>query len=202
MRYFKNIKDIYPKYDKFGNYFILTKKIERDNDNENFDSEFELSYFGLVEDTSYEINKEFLVLLNGDGELVMSNSNSMLRHYKPYLDSSNGEVLMSGLGLGIILLPLLLDNRVTKIDIVEKDIDIIDYVYVKRLKKLDINNKLNIINDDIFTFKTTNTYDYILLDTWVTPNETSISEANTLKLKFTSKLKSGGSIDVPILDFN
>lgn len=202
MRYFKNIKDMYPKYDKFGNYFILTKKMERDNGNENFDSEFELSYSGLVEDTTYETNKEFIALLNKNGDLIMSNHNLMLRHYKPYLDSLNGEVLISGLGLGLLLLPLLEDIAVTKIDIIEMDMDIIDYVYINRLKKLDINNKINIINHDIFTFETTNTYDYILLDTWSSPDETSISEANILKLKFTSNLKSGGSIDVPILDFN
>jgi hypothetical protein len=143
MRYFKNIKNHYQKFDKFGNYFILTKKIERDLINENFDYEFELKYSGLVENVSYEENKEFICLLDSAGEFIMSNSNSMLKILKPYLDEFNGEVLISGMGLGVLILPLLNDDTVTKIDIVEKDLDIINYVYTNRLENLDINNKIN-----------------------------------------------------------
>jgi hypothetical protein len=76
MRYFTNIKNIYPKFDKFGDFLLLTKKVERDYDNENFDQEFELSFSGLVENTTYEGNKEYCYLLNNDGKFILSNSNS------------------------------------------------------------------------------------------------------------------------------
>ena len=201
MRYFKNIKDIYPKYDKFGNYFILTKKIERYNGNENFGSEFELSYSGLVEDTTYETNKEFIALLNKNGDLIMSNHNLMLKICKPYLDEFNGEVLISGMGLGVLILPLLNDVTITKIDIVEKDLDIINYVYTNRLENLDVSNKINVINEDIFTFAPTNNYDYILLNHWSTPDNNTLSEVSLLQSKFTNNLKENGNIRVPILDF-
>lgn len=201
MRYFKNIKNYFPKFDKFGNYFILTKKIERDLMNENFDYEFELSYSGLVENTSYEENKYFISLLNSEGKLLMSDSNSMLKICKPYLDAFNGEVLISGMGLGVLILPLLNDVTITKIDIVEKDLDIINYVYNNRLENLDISNKINVINEDIFTFTTTNNYDYILLNHWVTPDNNTLSEVSSLQSKFTSNLKENGGIGVPILDF-
>jgi hypothetical protein len=201
MRYFKNIKNHYQKFDKFGNYFILTKKIERDSLNENFDYEFELKYSGLVENVSYEENKEFICLLDSVGEFIMSNSNSMLKIYKPYLDEFNGEVLISGMGLGILILPLLNDDTVTKIDIVEKDLDIINYVYTNRLENLDINNKINVINDDIFTFTTTNNYNYILLNHWVKPDDITLTEVSSLQSKFTNNLKENGTIRTPILDF-
>jgi hypothetical protein len=201
MRYFKNIKNHYQKFDKFGNYFILTKKIERDLINENFDYEFELKYSGLVENVSYEENKEFICLLDSVGEFIMSNSNSMLKIYKPYLDDFNGEVLISGMGLGILILPLLNDDNVTKIDIVEKDLDIINYVYTNRIKNLDISNKINVINDDIFTFTTTNNYDYILLNHWVKPDDITLTEVSSLQSKFTNNLKENGTIRTPILDF-
>lgn len=201
MRYFKNIKNHYQKFDKFGNYFILTKKIERDLINESFDYEFELKYSGLVENFSYEENKEYICLLDSAGEFIMSNSNSMLRIYKPYLDEFNGEVLISGMGLGILILPLLNDDTVTKIDIVEKDLDIINYVYTNRIENLDISNKINVINDDIFTFTTTNNYDYILLNHWVKPDDITLTEVSSLQSKFTSNLKENGTIRTPILDF-
>lgn len=201
MRYFKNIKNHYQKFDKFGNYFILTKKIERDLINENFDYEFELKYSGLVENVSYEENKEFICLLDSAGEFIMSNSNAMLKIYKPYLDEFNGEVLISGMGLGVLILPLINDDTVTKIDIVEKDLDIINYVYTNRIKNLDISNKINVINDDIFTFTTTNNYDYILLNHWVKPDDITLTEVSSLQSKFTNNLKENGTIGTPILDF-
>jgi len=201
MRYFKNIKNHYQKFDKFGNYFILTKKIERDLINENFDYEFELKYSGLVENVSYEENKEFICLLDSDGKFIMSNSNAMLKICKPYLDEFNGEVLISGMGLGVLILPLINDDTVTKIDIVEKDLDIINYVYTNRIKNLDISNKINVINDDIFTFTTTNNYDYILLNHWVKPDDNTLTEVSSLQSKFSNNLKENGTIGTPILDF-
>jgi hypothetical protein len=200
MRYFTNIKNIYPKFDKFGDFLLLTKKVERNYDNENFDQEFELSFSGLVEDTAYESNKEYCYLLNKNGEFIMSNSNSMLKFYKPYLDEINGEVLIFGLGLGVIILPLLNDPSITKIDVVEIDLNMIDYVYEKRIKSLDINNKINIINQNVFNHTTTNTYDYILMDIWSEIKSNTNEEINFLINKFTPNLKENGKIQITILN--
>ena len=200
MRYFTNIKNIYPKFDKFGDFLLLTKKVERNYDNENFDQEFELSFSGLVETTTYENNKEYCYLLNNDGKFILSNSNSMLKFYKPYLDEINGETLFFGLGLGLLILPLLNDPSVTKIDIVEIDTNVIDYVYNKKIKPLDINNKINIINQNAFNFTTTNTYDYILIDIWSEKNQSVINDMNFLKDKFITNLNENGAIRLPLLD--
>jgi spermidine synthase len=200
MRYFTNIKNIYPKFDKFGDFLLLTKKVERNYDNENFDQEFELSFSGLVENTTYENNKEYCYLLNNDGKFILSNSNSMLKFYKPYLDEINGETLFFGLGLGLLILPLLNDPSVTKIDIVEIDANVIDYVYNKKIKPLDINNKINIINQNAFNFTTTNTYDYILIDIWSEKNQTAINDMNFLKDKFITNLNENGAIRLPLLN--
>ena len=200
MRYFTNIKNIYPKFDKFGDFLLLTKKVERNYDNENFDQEFELSFSGLVENTTYENNKEYCYLLNNDGKFILSNSNSMLKFYKPYLDEINGETLFFGLGLGLLILPLLNDPSVTKIDIVEIDTNVIDYVYNKKIKPLDINNKINIINQNAFNFTTTNTYDYILIDIWSEKNQTAINDMNFLKDKFITNLNENGAIRLPLLN--
>jgi hypothetical protein len=200
MRYFTNIKNIYPKFDKFGDFLLLTNKVERNYDNENFDQEFELSFSGLVENTTYENNKEYCYLLNNDGKFILSNSNSMLKFYKPYLDEINGETLFFGLGLGLLILPLLNDPSVTKIDIVEIDTNVIDYVYNKKIKPLDINNKINIINQNAFNFTTTNTYDYILIDIWSEKNQSVINDMNFLKDKFITNLNENGAIRLPLLD--
>jgi hypothetical protein len=200
MRYFTNIKNIYPKFDKFGDFLLLTNKVERNYDNENFDQEFELSFSGLVENTTYENNKEYCYLLNNDGKFILSNSNSMLKFYKPYLDEINGETLFFGLGLGLLILPLLNDPSVTKIDIVEIDTNVIDYVYNKKIKPLDINNKINIINQNAFNFTTTNTYDYILIDIWSEKNQSVINDMNFLKDKFITNLNENGAIRLPLLN--
>jgi hypothetical protein len=201
MRYFKNIKNLYPRFDKFGNFFILTKKIHRDLLNDNFDVEFELSYSGLVENTTYDENNEYIDLVTKDSNFTISNSLQTLKSYKQYLDSFYGDVLISGLGLGVLILPLLDDVTITKIDIVESDASIINYVYTNRLKNLDGFNKINIINGDIFTININNNYDYILLNNWVKYDNNTLSEVETLKTKYTPNLKENGKIDAPILGF-
>lgn len=199
MRYFKNIKNIYPKFDKFGNNIILRKKTERNDQDENFNLTFELSYSGLVEDISYEENKEYVVLLKTEGDYIISNSNDILKMYKPYLDELNGDILIFGLGLGILILPLLEDSTINNIDVIELDVDMINYVYTNRISGLDTFNKLNVINDNAFTYNTNNMYDYILIDIWSDINSTVINDANTLKDKFTQNLNQNGKIGIPIL---
>jgi spermidine synthase len=102
--------------------------------------------------------------------------------------------------LGLLILPLLNDPSVTKIDIVEIDTNVIDYVYNKKIKPLDINNKINIINQNAFNFTTTNTYDYILIDIWSEKNQTAINDMNFLKDKFITNLNENGAIRLPLLN--
>lgn len=66
-----------------------------------------------------------------------------------FLNNANGNVLIGGLGIGLIIFPLLNDESIKSITVVELDKGLIDIVG-PIIKEYDINNKVKIINADIF----------------------------------------------------
>lgn len=116
------------------------------------------------------------------GECIMSNTPMEKRTNREVINKANGDVLIAGLGLGLILLPIQEKENVKSITVVEKSNDIIKLVG----NQLDLNNKVKIINDDIFTYESklsNNTkFDTIYFDIWNEINKT-IYEEQMLYLK-------------------
>lgn len=86
--------------------------------------------------------------------------NNFQNFYKDILNLKFDNILVGGLGLGVV--PYLHQNTVNKIDVIENDLDNISLI--KELNYL--NNKVNIIYDDVFNFTPTKKYDLILMDIW------------------------------------
>ena len=89
---------------------------------------------------------------------------------------NNADVLIGGLGLGIV--PRWLESKSNTITIVEFSRDVINlvYDYIK-------TPKMNIIHDDIenYLINTVNNFDFIYLDTWADLDPSRLNEIVYLK---------------------
>jgi hypothetical protein len=92
---------------------------------------------------------------------------------------AHGRVFIAGLGLGMILMPMVNDPAVTHIDVIEKDQEIIDLVLPQLLAYWEKqggkayvaaiqNDFLNVIHGDVFDYKPApgTLYDSIYFDIW------------------------------------
>lgn len=102
-------------------------------------------------------------------------------------------ILCGGLGLGVV--PSLVQSFCNKIDVVELNQSNIDLIknHTKHL-----GSKVNIIQGDIKTYETSETYDVILLDIWTCDLEAFNNEKDSLIAKYTPNLNPGGLLYVPL----
>lgn len=120
-----------------------------------------------------------------DGSVVMSDTDMEKDTNWRAVRHANGNVLIAGLGLGMIVLPLLENPNVESITVIEKNPDVIKLVY-PHLK----SDKLAVINADIFEWKPEKTakYDSIYFDIWTFITTDSLPDIKKLHNKFKNKL--------------
>ena len=181
MRNYVDLNNIYYD-DKFGSHNIVleSKKIYASNTIKNF--------YGVTNE--YENYSD--VYLFENGKLVMTSTEFELLTNKPFLNNAFGDVLIFGLGLGLIVYPLLNDNIINSIKIVELSPNIISYIGNK-IKENDINNKVTIFSGDAYNYfnymNENEKYDTIYFDFWLELNENNINEITTIKDLYSPFLK-------------
>jgi hypothetical protein len=126
------------------------------------------------------------------GEGVMMSDTPMERNTNDFfIQQANGDVLIFGLGLGLIILPLLNDENVKSITVVELYQDLIDLVQ-PILRKKDLLNKLTIIQGDCFEFHKqvpkNKKWDCIYGDIWIGICVDNYEEMKILTRNFKNKL--------------
>lgn len=142
----------------------------------------------------YQGNNEFEDLKPGDYkrmlvkgscslETVMSNTPMEMKTNYDVIRKSNGNVLIAGLGLGMILLPILDREWVKHVTVVEKNPNVI-----KLIKPLIHPEKCTIFNQDIHQFKSSMRYDVIYFDIWNNICGVNWIEMKALNKKFKYKL--------------
>lgn len=96
-----------------------------------------------------------------------------------------GHVLIGGLGLGMIILPMLKNENIKKITVVEKEQDIINLIY-EHIKHFDTDDKLEVISDDIFKieFPKTLKFDTMYFDIWNNVCGDNYEQMKILKKRF------------------
>jgi len=90
-------------------------------------------------------------------ELVDAEDPRFARHYLDNLVP--GDVLVVGLGLGLTIGRLLLREDVTSVKVIEKEADVISLV-----EPAVQNDKLTIVNEDVFEWTPEGEYDTIIVD--------------------------------------
>ena len=114
-----------------------------------------------------------------DGKLLMSNTQMEINSHLEAFCRATGTVLIAGLGLGMYLYIIKDLKDVKRIIVVEKEKDIIDLI-----GKYFIDDKIEIINADIFEYETDEHFDFIWIDIWDSININNIKEMELLKKKF------------------
>lgn len=120
-----------------------------------------------------------------DGKMMMSDTAMERWSNRDFVKSANGRVFIAGLGLGLIIQPLLDKEIVTEIIVVEKYQDVIDLVQPK------FNHpKLKVICADIFEYKPVKgeLFDTIYFDIWPEISTDNLDEIKVLSNKFKNHL--------------
>ena len=111
-----------------------------------------------------------------------------------FIDNSKGDVIIFGLGIGLIVYPLLQDDDIKSITIIEIDKELIDQTSYLLLES-DTKSKLLIINQNAFQYEDNKKYDTIYFDIWPLINKEAFKEMKILSEKFSKNLKDGGWMD-------
>lgn len=126
------------------------------------------------------------------GEGVMMSDTPMERNTnKHILQKANGDVLIFGLGLGLIILPLLQKEDVKSIMVVELYQDLIDVVE-PILNKNDTTGKLTIIQGDCFDIHNhidkEKKFDCVYGDIWISIDTDNYEEMKTLTKNWKNRI--------------
>ena len=106
-------------------------------------------------------------------QCVMSNTRMEQVTNREFVMNAHGKVLIGGLGIGMILLAIQDKPEVDSILVVEKYQEVIDLIK----DQLPLNNKVTVIQGDIFEYEPKDKYNTIYLDIWNTMNDRRISSS-------------------------
>ena len=128
--------------------------------------DFELSHFEIGENNLYAMFHgipcgKFVRLLH-NGSVVMSDTDMEKRTNANFVRNAHGNVLIGGLGIGLILLAIQDKPEVEKIVVVEKHREVIDLVK----DQLPLNEKVEVVNADVWEYTPTEKFNTIYMDIW------------------------------------
>tara|TARA_Y100000992_G_C21049372_1_gene388789 strand:- start:325 stop:651 length:327 start_codon:yes stop_codon:yes gene_type:complete len=96
----------------------------------------------------------------------------------------SGDILIGGLGIGMINIPLLASDDVTSVTIIEKEQDVIDLVWADCAK----DDRFTVVCADINTWEIPegSSWDAAWFDTWLTHEEPLATYQSRLTNKYSS----------------
>lgn len=114
-----------------------------------------------------------------DGSTMMSDTDMELLSCSPIMCHATGDVLIGGLGLGLILHPILAKPEVKSVTVLELDPEVIALV----TPWLPKDERLRIVQADVFTWKPPRgtRYDAIWLDIWPDRTVDNLDEMKRLR---------------------
>lgn len=128
---------------------------------------FKLEHYTINENNLYAIIRcgipagNYIRLTNG-WDCVMSDTPMEKRTNSDFVRNAHGNVLIGGLGIGLILLAIQDKDNVEQVTVVEKNADVIELVG----KQLPLNHKVTIVNADVFEYEPEAKYNTIYMDIW------------------------------------
>ena len=124
-------------------------------------------------------------------QIMMSDTLYEQRSNLGAVENAHGHMLIAGLGIGMILAPILKRREVQSVTVLESDPDVIALVgpSVRKLPGAAAR-KLSIIPADAFTWMPARglRYDAIYFDIWPTVSEDNLVEIGKLKRRFAKRL--------------
>lgn len=119
------------------------------------------------------------------GDIIMSDTPDEIRDHSRFMHRSKGDVLIAGLGLGMVLQGCAVKNEVTSVTVIEQSPDVIKLVEA-HYKAKPFGHKVTIVNADIFEWKPTKgvKFDYAWYDIWDNLCTDNLDEIAKLNRKF------------------
>lgn len=180
-RQFKDLNIIYPDKEIHSKNYMITKSVLTQEDHDTL-----INLGGKIFEmygSELKVGKRYVQLVKKDEGVMMSDHETETMSNQDFINQAYGDVLIFGLGLGMIVFPLLMDDDISSITIVEQDEGVIDMVG-KILKQHDYDNKVKIVHGDAFKYhkelKADDSFDTIYFDIWIKIEEESIAEMDRL----------------------
>ena len=126
-----------------------------------------------------QANFKYIVLRKKGSGVWMSDTPMERNSNRNFIQKANGDVLIFGLGLGLIVFPLLDNPEVKSIRVIEKEKEVIDLIS-PYIKAKDTLNKVTIVEADCFEYKTKEKFDVIYGDIWRTISTDNYEEMKQL----------------------
>ena len=135
---------------------------------------------------------KFCRLVNGEStfdKVLMSDTHAERNTNRDVVNAAHGDVLIAGLGLGMIICPIAQKDEVNSTTVIEISQDVIDLVepYIRKYLKDDAD-KITIIHEDIFEYKPTQKFDTIYFDIWGSFSGDEYPDTKKLIRKFSGSL--------------
>jgi len=126
--------------------------------------------------------------------LVMSDTQYEKHTNMQFVYAAKGDVLIGGLGIGMVLVPVLRKPGVKSVLVVEKQPGVVELVEPAIRANVKEADKLTVVTDDILTWKPPRgkRWDTIYFDIWTDCCEDNLDEITKLKRRFCKRLNGGG----------
>lgn len=126
-----------------------------------------------------EPHDDYTFLFHDNIKFVMSDTYNEYSEHQPLWDNMSGDVLIGGLGLGLVNHKLIQNQNITSVTIVEKYQEVVDLVWNHCPK----DNRFNLVLADVETWQPTGTWDCAWFDTWIGGNPLSQQQYKELILQ-------------------
>lgn len=158
-----------------GNWSVQTFTISE------ADAKFENMRASFHPGSRYVYPGTYKRLMRGN-KCIMSNTHSEISDCFSFLLKAHGNILINGLGLGVVLTHLLNQEKVKHITVIEKSNDVINLVASHFLP----NDKLEIINANCFEYKPPKgtRYNFVWHDIWDDICTDNLKEMEKLHRKY------------------
>ena len=133
--------------------------------------------------------------LRVDGCVMMSDTDMELRSNYSAVQQARGDVLIGGLGLGMMVLPVVRKPEVNTVRVIEINSDVIQLM--KPAIEPLTNGKLTIEHGDVKTWKPEapgRQLDFIYFDIWTSLCVDEVEERKSLHLAYRKYLRPGGRV--------
>lgn len=133
------------------------------------------------------------VMLKVNGSCMMSNTPMEQDTNTSIVHSARGDMLIAGLGIGLILIPILKNPEVRSVTVIELEQDVIDLV-LPQLKSIEGFEKLTVIQADIFQWKPPKgkMWDIIYFDIWESITSDNLPQMTKLRRRFCRRKRPKG----------
>jgi len=131
--------------------------------------------------------------LHRGNTIVMSDTPDEVRDHRGFIGNATGNVLIAGLGIGMVMRAVAMKPDVTAVTVIEKSEDVIRLVG-PYYKTQDYGHKLTIINADIFEWRPIKgvTFDHGWIDIWDNLCTDNLKEMTSLARRFSRSIKNKG----------